>query len=101
MPVRVCVWAGLCLLVLVAPAAPAAAQDAVETDVAQLARMVFARTPGVRDGALAALTERGEADVVATLIQALRFLPEDDQINATLHALTGAEEIETWHDWIL
>ena len=101
MPVRVCAWAGLCLLVLIVPAAPAAAQDAVETDVAQVARMVFSRTPSVRDGALAALRERGEADVVPALIQALRFLPGDAEINAVLHALTGAEGLEGWHEWIL
>ena len=95
------VWLGICLLACAAPTAPAAAHDGAETDVAQLARRVFARSPGVRESALAALTERGEADVVPALIQALRFLPEDDEINAVLHALTGAEEIETWHDWIL
>ena len=94
-------WAGICLLVLAPPPMPAAAQVDAETDVAQLARMVFARQPGVRDGALKALGERGELDVVPALIQALRFLPEDDQINAALHALTDAAGIETWHEWIL
>ena len=95
------IWAGVCLLAVAVSPVPAAGQADTETDVATLARMVFARQPGVRDGALAALMERGEADVVPALIQALRFLPEDDAINAVLLALTGAEGIETWHDWIL
>ena len=98
-PIRV--WIGIVALALVAPQVPALAQEGAETEVAELARMVFARSPGVRAGALAALRERGDADVVPALIQALRFLPEDDEINAALHALTGAEGIESWHDWIL
>ena len=101
MPAPIRVWIGIVVLALAAPQAPALAQEGAETDVAQLARMVLARQPGVRDSALAALTERGEADVVPALIQALRFLPEDDEINATLHALTGAEGLESWHEWIL
>ena len=100
-PERVRAWVWMWLLALAVPSVPAAAQVDAQTDVAQLARMVFARQPGVRDGALAALRERCEADVVPALIQALRFVPEDDEINAALHALTGAEGIETWHEWIL
>ena len=100
-PERVRAWVWMCLLALAVPSVPAAAHVDAQTDVAQLARMVFARQPGVRDGALAALRGRGEADVVPALIQALRFVPEDDEINAALHALTGAEGIETWHEWIL
>ena len=98
---RHCAGVGLCLLVAVSAPTPAAAQEDAAPDVSQLARMVLARQPGVRDSALAALTERGEADVVPALIQALRFLPEDDEINAALHALTGAQGLESWHEWIL
>ena len=64
-----------------------------------LRRWSFARI--VRGGALAALEARGNADVVPALIQALRFVGDGSDINATLRALTGANGIDTWHDWIL
>ena len=97
---------GLWLLVLALAPMPTLAQDGTATDepvlsVAELARMVFGRDRGARSVALAALAERGEADVVAALIQALRFVPDREGINATLHALTGESEIASWHEWIL
>ena len=99
-------WTGLWLLVLALAPAPAQAQDGAAADepvlaVAEFARMVFGRDRGMRDVALAALAEHGEADVVPALIQALRFVPDRTRINATLRALTGDAQAESWHDWIL
>ena len=96
----------ICLTILPMLALPAVAQDgqpaAAPTGyVAQLAQMVLSRDPIVRGGALAALEARDNPDVVPALIQALRFVGDGSDINATLRALTGANGIDTWHDWIL
>jgi hypothetical protein len=98
---RSCAWTGGYLLVVSVSPPPAAAQNTDTVDVARLARMVFARDSGVRDGALTALEERGNMDVVPALIQALRLVLDDSEINTTLIALTGAVGIDTWHGWIL
>ncbi len=69
--------------------------------VRQLARQVLANDPALRAAALEALEERGNRDVVPALIQALRFVPDGDVINATLVALVGEQPGSTWHDWML
>lgn len=69
--------------------------------VQKLARQVFVGDPALRAAALEALEERGNPDVVPALIQALRFVPDRDDINATLVALVGEQPGSTWHDWML
>ena len=69
--------------------------------VQRAARQVLASDPGLRAAALEALEERGDPDVVPALIQALRFVPDRDAINATLIALVGERPGSTWHDWML
>ena len=86
-------------------AAGASAQEAgggAGEELDRLVRQVFARDTGVRGAALAALAERGGPDVAAALIQALRFVPDDDgAIQATLETLVGARPGARWHDWML
>ena len=69
--------------------------------VQRLARQILASDPRLREAALEALEERGDPDVVPALIQALRFVPDKEAINATLVALVGERPGETWHDWML
>ena len=69
--------------------------------VQKLARQVFVGDPALRAAALEALEERGNPDVVPALIQVLRFVPDRDDINATLVALVGEQPGSTWHDWML
>ena len=93
---------GFCLLV---PALPVAAQeksgptpDAVE----RLAHQLFDGDADIRQEALNDLEARGNPDVVAALIQALRFIHDDDRaIVLTLEALTGARPGDQWHEWVL
>ena len=69
--------------------------------VQRLARQVFTSDPQLRKSALEALEERGNPDVVPALIQALRFVPDQGAINATLVALVREQPGTTWHDWML
>jgi hypothetical protein len=66
--------------------------------VEKLVRQVFAADPRVRGGAQEMLRERGNPDVVAVLIQALRYLPDGGTLNDTL---TGASPGTDWHNWML
>ena len=96
---------GLLLLVLILPDITLA-QDKAPAGmppeaVQRLARQVFNSDPRLRQAALEALEERGDPDVVPALIQALRFVPDSEAINATLVALVRDRPGTTWHDWML
>ena len=97
---------GICLLIHSVVPISARAQDASsgalsDEDVALRVQLLFVSDPRLRKLALAALEKRGNLDVVPGLIQALRFVPAGTDILASLQALTGAEDVNTWHDWIL
>ena len=97
---------GICLLILPIRPIPALAQDGPpgelsDEDVALKVQLLFVPDPRLRKEVLAALEKRGDPDVVPGLIQALRFVPAGADLLATLQALTGASEINNWHDWIL
>ena len=98
--IRISGTAAIVAALLVAPL-PAFTQDQAPYSIETLARDVLGRAGPARQEALAAFEERGELDVVPTLIQALRFLRRDaPAINQTLQALTGEDHTE-WHDWML
>ena len=91
---------------LLAPAASATAQDGASKALAPeavdwLARQVFSQVSANRHGALAVLRPRGNPDVVAALILALRFLDGDPAIGLALEELTGAQKGASWHAWVL
>jgi hypothetical protein len=91
---------------LLAPAAAAFAMHGLSTEhpisqVGKLARQLFYGDRDVRMKSLAALRERGKTDVVPALIQALRFIPDGEALNAALEELVGARPGDTWHDWML
>ena len=67
------------------------------------ARHLFHRDSDIRHAAIAALKDRGEKDVVPALIQAHRYIDEDETlINDALRHLTGAgADHSTWRDWML
>ncbi len=69
--------------------------------VQRLARQILNSDPRLRKAALEALEERDDPDVVPALIQALRFAPDDEAINATLVALVHERPGTDWHDWML
>ena len=90
----------LAAALLIAPLT-ASAQEQASFNVEALARDILGRAGPARVEALAAFEERGELDIVATLIQGLRFLRRDaPAINQTLQALTGETHTE-WHEWML
>ena len=94
---------GFCLLTL---PVSTLAQDKPLSDLPpeqlqQLVREVFSSESVIRTGALDALKERGNPDVVAALIQALRFVPKAEDVNETLMALAADGPGTTWHDWML
>ena len=80
----------------------AAAQDRATLNVESLARdVVLGQAGDARKEALIALEQRGELDVVPSLIQGLRFIRSHAAaINQTLQAITG-EDLTQWHDWML
>ena len=79
----------------------AIAQDQTPATLPQLIGQTFSNSPGDRQQALTRLQARGKTDVVAALIQALRFFRDDGAIGSTLEALTGADHGADWHAWML
>jgi len=66
-----------------------------------LVRAVWSAEPAIRRATLQALVDRGSPDVVAALIQALRFVPDHAAINSALIAITGESSGKSWFDWML
>ena len=101
-------WAllGIWLVIHPVPPFPAFAQDVSpgalsDEDVALRVQLLFVPDPRLRREVLATLEERADLDVVPGLIQAMRFIPAHADILASPQALTGAKDVNTWHDWIL
>ncbi len=94
----------LFLLVLLAPAARAE----TATSVVETAFDLFSPVAPVRQAAIEALVRRGNGDASAALILALRFMPEQDKLDAALSKLTGGPSLATggdhwdvWSRWML
>ncbi len=92
-------------VVLISPG-PAAAQQTTGDDmppemIEGLARQLFSAARTDRDRAIMALGPRGDTDVVAALIQALRFFRDDAAIATALEGLTGERHGVDWHAWML
>ena len=83
-------------------ASPASAQSAeVDAEADTLARRVSVPDPQARQIALDEVVMRGKPDLVAPLIQTLRFVRDDGGLNTALELITGARPGATWHDWML
>ena len=68
----------------------------------QTLRGVFTSDLEARNAALGELMARGEPDVVAALIDALRYIDDSDgAMVRALQTLTGATIGDRWHDWML
>jgi len=66
-----------------------------------LVRAIWSPNPAIRRATLQALVDRGNPDVAAALIQALRFVPDHAAINSALVAITGEDTGKSWFDWML
>lgn len=62
---------------------------------------IFTDDATLRGDALKRLVERGKTDVVAPLIDALFFQHNAEDIGGALRALTKADVIANWHQWML
>lgn len=84
----------------ITPPPPASEMD--NTQVQKLARDIL-RVPTLqRNSVMALLVERGDTDVVAALIQSLRFLQQDPwTVTAALQSLTGEDIGGDWNKWML
>jgi hypothetical protein len=93
----------LALLALVcwAPSGSRAAEGLSAETVDGLVRELFTPEPLIRRQALAVLQDRGQLDVVPGLIQAMRFVRDNAEIDRTLAALTGEPAGKTWPEWVL
>ena len=71
--------------------------------VDQLMRLaMFNAEPASRNWILAQFRARGNPDIVAALIQSMRFVRDDGGgILASLYALTGEKLGDDWKDWML
>ena len=78
-------------------AGPALAGDELD----RVVRLVYTRDFVARSQALTTLEARGDTDVVAALIQALRFFGLDPLLVGTLQKLTGQSIGADWHAWML
>jgi hypothetical protein len=98
---RLCALA-LLALVFLAPGGPRAQDDPFSPEaVDEMVRQVFAPEPLVRRQILRMLENRGKTDVVAGLIQVMRFVRDGTDIDRTLAALTGESAGKTWPEWAL
>jgi len=66
-----------------------------------LVKAVWSAKPAIRRATLQALVDRGRPDVVAALIQALRFVPDHAAINSALVAITGEDTGKSWFERVL
>mgnify|MGYP003674326222 CR=1 FL=1 len=83
-----------------APAVPGA--ELSNQEVRDLARQILQVGTLERNGLMARLVDRGNADVVPALIQSLRFLRHDPwTITGALDSLTGTSNGTSWHKWML
>jgi hypothetical protein len=86
-------------LTLTAGDRPLFAQD---QDVATLVPRLLNDDAAERRDALNLLVERGEPDVIAAIIQVMRYIRDDGEMDAALASLTGeASGEKTWADWML
>ncbi len=71
-------------------------------EVQKLAKDILRVGTLERDSVIGRLLERGNTDVVPTLIQSLRFLRQDPwTITAALESLTGENLGGDWNKWML
>ena len=89
-----------CLFLSLEPNMALAAEESPPVPVRQLVDEVLSGARDARHRALAALQQRGKTDVVAALIQGLRFFRADPVLAATLEALTGARHGGDWQAWM-
>ncbi len=81
---------------------PPAASEMDNAEVQKLARDILRVGTLQRNGVMARLVERGDTDVVAALIQSLRFLQQDPwTVTAALQSLTGENFGGDWNKWML
>lgn len=81
---------------------PAAAREMDNAEVQKLARDILRVGTLERNSVMARLVERGDTDVVAALIQSLRFLQQDPwTVTAALQSLTGEDISGDWNKWML
>jgi hypothetical protein len=97
------VW--LCLYLLVS-GVPVVAQERLPTaspgeTVAQLVRDVFSVETATRRGALATLQKLDNPGAIPGLIQALRFIRDEEAISATLNTLAKTRIGTNWNEWML
>ncbi len=83
------------------PASPRADEALSAETVDGLVRELFTPEPLARRQALVVLQNRGKSDVVPGLIQALRFVRDNADIDKTLAALTGEPSGKSWPEWVL
>jgi Protein of unknown function (DUF3179) len=76
-------------------------RDLPPEEVSELVRQVFVPDPVMRQQFLLILRGRNNPDVVAGLIQVLRFVEDDGWIDRTLAGLTGEARGKSWKEWVL
>jgi len=75
-------------------------QELDDAQIAKFSNNVIFGTPAERTEALGALGQRGNPDIAATLILAIRFQGYGKLIGGVLSALTG-QKISSWNDGML
>ena len=81
---------------------PLQAQTVNRDDPGDIIPRLLLDEPGVREEAIDLLVARGSPDVVAALIQVMRFVRDRRQIDAALAAITEQEAGKwDWYGWML
>lgn len=76
--------------------------DLTRDELLTMARAVFVVNSSARRQALDAIRERGDDDMVAVLVMALRFIRDTDfEIGANLAVLTGEQYSSDWPQWMI
>ena len=90
----------LAAVLLLAATGVRAAEPLSDPEIDALIRATFNAPAPIRQTALQKLTERGDRDIVPSLILVLRYTGPDPALLETLSALTG-REIASWSDAML
>jgi len=87
------------------PTTPGLAQsfdpETIDHSVLNHALDLLSPEPEHRLNALRWMQARGKPDVVPALIQMRRFIRSEPMLDSLLRQLTGAEDVDGWHGWIL
>ena len=100
---RLVLFIGLCGAAVCIDAVPVASDPPEDLgEIKSQAMVLFTSRSKMRSDALKLMRERGNPDVIAALIYALRYTPDpNSDLTAVLQTLSGETIGQNWGQWLL